>query len=86
MGRRFESYSESKAQLVDNIRKVLKTRVRLPPDPPVKDKSIDMGLSGFDLIVSMDKGEVCRSVNDNNSNWYNAGSSTKKMNSMFATA
>ena len=86
MGRRFESYSESKAQLVDNIRKVLKTRVRLPPDPPVKDKSIDMGLSGFDLIASMDKGEECRSVNDNNSNWYNAGSSAKKMNSMFATA
>ena len=61
MGRRFESYSESKAQLVDNIRKVLKTRVRLPPDPPVKDKSIDMGLSGFDLIASMDKGEMCQS-------------------------
>ena len=86
MGRRFESYSESKAQLVDNIRKVLKTRVRLPPDPPVKDKSIDMGLSGFDLIVSMDKGEMCWSVNDKNSNWYNAGSSAKKMNSMFAAA
>ena len=45
-----------------------------------------MGLSGFDLIASMDKGEVCRSVNDNNSNWYNAGTSAKKMNSMFATA
>ena len=46
-----------------------------------------MGLSGFDLIVSMGKGEVCRSVNDNNTtNWYNAGTSEKKMNSMFATA
>ena len=45
-----------------------------------------MGLSGFDLIASMDKGEVCWSVNDKNSNWYNAGTSTKKMNSMYATA
>ena len=26
------------------------------------------------------------SVNDNNSNWYNAGTSAKKMNSMFAAA
>ena len=45
-----------------------------------------MGLSGFDLIASMGKGEVCLSVNGNNSNWYNAGSSNKKMNSMFAAA
>lgn len=86
VGRGFEPLYSRKAQLVDIIRKGLKTRVRLPPDPPVKDKSIDMGLSGFDLIASMDEGEVCRSVNDNNSNWYNAGTSAKKMNSMFATA
>ena len=46
-----------------------------------------MGLSGFDLIVSMDKGEMCLSVNGNNTtNWYNAGVSTKNMNSMFAVA
>ena len=45
-----------------------------------------MGLSGFDLIASMDKGEVCLSVNGNNSNWYNAGASTQKMNTMYAAA
>ena len=47
-----------------------------------------MGLSGFDLIASMDKGEVCLSVNGNNSNWYNAGAgaSNQKMNSMYAAA
>lgn len=45
-----------------------------------------MGLSGFDLIASMDKGEVCLSVNGNNSNWYNAGASNQKMNGMYAAA
>jgi hypothetical protein len=29
-----------------------------------------MGLSGFDLVVSMDKGEVCLLLNGNNINWY----------------
>ena len=46
-----------------------------------------MGLSGFDLVVSMDNGEMCWSVNGKNTtNWYNAETSTQKMNNMFAVA